>query len=148
MFRHVQYLMILENEAVQAALFFAVPAAVLVQAIVVTNTLRTPLTPENMIQFIVMIFLSFNCVSHTIMVYGGQANIFTSSESGMANIKTYLISLKGKSRKEVLWKRKFYSSCAVLKVKIGSVNFFDQLTPLVMIDQANDLTINFLLLGN
>lgn len=147
MLRHIQYLTILKNEALQSILFFLVPMAALVQAMVFTNTLRTPLSPENMIQFIAKMLLCFNTISHTLLVYGGQATIYTSSEEGMASVKRHISKLL-KNRRERLLKRKFYKSCPLLKVKIGAVNFFDQLTPLVMLDQANDLTINFLLLSN
>lgn len=43
------------------------------------------------------------------------------------------------------WRRKYFASCAYLKVKIGQVNYFEGSTTLVCLNVSTNLTVNLLL---
>lgn len=78
---------------------------------------------------------------------GGMAAIFSDSSRALIALKKLneqVGSIKN-SRKLRKGAYLFWQSCTLIRVKMGSANHMDSLTPLVFIDFANNLTVNFLL---
>ncbi len=106
---------------------------------------------EDILIFGLFLVVALNCAFAIIVLAGGIAQMQKLSSEILQDIRCNINqnpkSLRKLSRFEFRWERRFYLACPDLKAKIGSVSYMDGLTPLNLLDQANDLTINFLLLS-
>lgn len=145
MFRNIQLLVNLMNEVNSTAVIGALSGVTITQAVSLSIVIR--LAPEaaqhpvplsiflmSFLQFLIMIFVTL----------GGLGELYSVSDEVMENLK---VSLRRENSFKGKWKQKFVKSCNVLKVKVGFVSYMDKTTALTMLDIANDLTINILLLG-
>jgi len=73
-----------------------------------------------------------------IVLLGGLVGVHLKS-------KEVLKKLKSKQRSQFKWEVRFYKSCQVIKIKLGSNNFLDALTPLNCLDFSVSLTAQLLL---
>lgn len=73
-------------------------------------------------------------------VYGTKANLYLTSRALLAQVK------RMHSFSQNTWFRKFTRSWPILKVYLGSVNFIDELTPLVTMNFVMSQLVNVLLL--
>lgn len=72
---------------------------------------------------------------------GAQANTHTTSELVLLELRQKCKGVKGAK-----FLVRFYSSCRVIKVGMGSINYIDKATPLTVLDYCIASTVNFLLL--
>jgi len=69
-------------------------------------------------------------------------NVFSVSKAVVQSFKSIPVTTKGNDK----WIRKFGKSLPIVKMGLGSGNFFDECTPLVMVDFAITQTVSLLLI--
>lgn len=95
--------------------------------------------------FLLFIFLMLNCYYGLIVTFSGFAHVHETSISVLTEMNRHLITMTTtKDRKQ---RKRFHNSCSPIKVRLGSVNFVESLTPLNFINFANNLTLQIVLVG-
>lgn len=150
MYRSIQVLVVLVNEIQQWGFVGAIVlGGVLFQAFCACTVTQLPWTSENIIPLGILSVITFNSMFTIIIVVGGMGTVYVESRTALIKLKE---SVAGKNqikgRYDVKWTRMFHKSCNLIKIRFGSINFVDQLTPLNCIDFANGLTVQLLLLNN
>lgn len=148
-FRTLQVLATLMNEIqkdmmIPCITLCAIPAVSISMVMVV----RTPPTNGQILESVTVFFGLFEVVFILLVIFGAMAQVIKQSETTFQELKRHLSECKNQTRLEVHWKRKFYRSCNNIKVKLGSINFIDRLTPLNCVNMANDFTVQLLLCSN
>lgn len=92
--------------------------------------------------------IAIDCLLMIIVMFGGLSNVF--KESKISSYKMKQLSCdwkdKGVSRITQSWQIRFFWSCSPVKVKFGSTNFVEELTPLNAINFSLGLVVQLLLL--
>lgn len=122
-----------------------VNAVILIQVSSTTMLVKLEFSEENLILIGLFSLLLFNTTLGLPLVFGDMSGVYTRSGLVISRAKQHLghLNVCKESRK---LHAKFYKSCAVLGIRMGDINYFDRLTPLNCIDQANAMTVNILLL--
>lgn len=146
-YRRVQILAQAGNALQQKSLVTViVVGAILVQSICMTFLIRGKWTIGTGFAMGESVLHVGNCVSILLMYTGGLASIYGESKDLLQKRFKEAMAKQGQSRRMTRYVRRFIKSCPLIKIKFGSLNFFDELTPLKCIDFANHLTVNTLLL--
>lgn len=82
-----------------------------------------------------------------LILLGGMANVCSASEKHLKHTLINILSCKNVSVREARMLKKFSNSCSTIKVRFGSLNYIDKLTPLNCIDFANCLSVQLLLVS-
>lgn len=82
------------------------------------------------------------CLLIVVCVNGILADVYKVSLAVMDTLGSHSGLNKSK------WFKKWFKSCPVLKIYLGGSNFFDQLTPLTLLDFVIDQTVSLLLVKN
>lgn len=139
---------VLMNEVHSTVLAAASAATVLIHANLMSTILRFPIKLENFAELSVIYSLGMNCLLYIFVYYGGESTFYEKSREIAEHVKYNMVLVRQKSlKKEFRWQQKFYRSCPTLRVKLGSVNYFDEFTPLVLLNNGNAYIINFLMIG-
>lgn len=150
-YRHIQILTVLNNEVQQKSLMtFVFLCAILCQAVTMTSLVILTWSSENAFSICLFLILNLEAAGAILVYFTGVASVYTVSKSAIDQLKKRLrFHSKTRYRKSELKQRqKFYESCAPLKIRFGTVNFVDALTPLHSMELANNLTIQLLLLNS
>lgn len=122
-----------------------VVAGILAQSLSMTTLVKLPWKSDNILSLILYAGVLINCILAMSVTLGGMAGILGQCENTLKNLHSH--NTLTASRKEQRCRKIFYRSCMAIKVRFGSINFVDQLTPLNCINFANDMTLNLLLVG-
>lgn len=101
---------------------------------------------------IVGIFLFSVIVMDTFLVivvaFGGMSKVIEDSRKMIHESKRHLFACCGVSCAERRWVRQFMRSCPIIKIKFGSNNFVEALTPLNCLSSALEIAVQLLLLDD
>lgn len=148
-YRTLQVLATLMNEVqkdmiIPCITVIAIPCC----AVSLTMVVRTPQQSGHLVESATVIMGLFECVFILLVIFGGMAKVLSESEFTFQQLKRHLSLESSLAKWEIRWKRRFYKSCSNIKVKLGSINFIDRLTPINCINMANDFTVQLLLCYN
>lgn len=145
-YRHIQILVNLFNDIQQKVLVPSMIAgSVIGQGVSLAFLINTPSTSESFPVLIVMAIVCVDTALLLIFCLRGFAEVHVESRGALRNIKSTIMLLHG--RMQMKWMRRFLKSCGIIKMKFGSNNFVEMLTPLNCICQAAQVTVQILLLG-
>ncbi len=141
MFRNIQILLIHFNEFHAK---YLVLVKIFGQALYITLGLYSFIrlsTVLPVVQFLVHGIGILDSLIGVIFCYGMKAQVFSVSTALKTQDKNYIMRNLLRSK----WFQRFFRSCPQLKVKIGSVNYIDEFTPLSIISISLGQLVNFLL---
>lgn len=92
------------------------------------------------------LFLTLQSAGVISVEVGGWAQVNIQSLYVFQQLKCKLADRAMHGERSVHELRKFYKSCSNIKVKFGSLNYIERLTPLKCMAFSLDLTVNLLLL--
>lgn len=144
--RMLQVLTVIMNEIQQKELVTGlVVAATLAQAFCMTLVVKLLTSGDNLVQIMMFAVVLVDCVMLLTVLLGNMACVNTQSQETHRCMKDFIRSnkLQGRSRR---WLEKFWQSFSMNKVRFGSLNYIEKLTPLNCIDYANELTAELLLI--
>lgn len=144
-YRILQILGILLNEVQQHELVTGViVTAVCLLSLSTTSLTRVNLSrQQNIIVFGLLLILMIDCILTMIVLLGGMALVNTTSSDRLLRFRKLFVR---PSRIEGRVIKKICRSCDTVKIRFGSFNFVNNLTPLKCIDFANNLTVQLLLI--
>lgn len=131
-----------QTQMVTTVFTLALPYEVLATVLVI----KTPFTRENFVYLVVFINLVMVTLTTVFAVLGVLSQIYTQCMNDFGSIKIYLSYAHGKSKYKAYMQKKYLNSFSPIKVKFGSINFIEKLTPVNAVDFANGLIVNILLL--
>lgn len=91
---------------------------------------------------IIYMWAGIASLGDTVFINGILADTYKTSSSVLNNLKTQVQLKKSK------WFQRWLKSCPVIKVYFGGTNYYDELTPLNLLDFVIDQTVSLLLLKN
>ncbi len=132
-----------------------VMATTLMVSLSTTTIVCLPWIPENYLALLMFFFMGVDCMLAVVTSVGGMAGVYTESVrvTKMLEKSFGIIGGRGftqianRGRLEVKRKLRFYRSCIPIKIQFATINFVDWRTPLACVNFANELTLQFLLLG-
>ncbi len=161
-YRSIQILACIANE-IQQKVFVStvVIAATIMTSICTTTVVKLPWTSGNIMPLLMFSIVGVNCVLAIVTSVGGMASVYTESVKVTRKLQKSIGIIGGGGYRtfvnvnrvcmgrwlEIKWKQRFYRSCVPIKIRFGSINFVDRLTPLACLDLANGVTLQLLLLG-
>ncbi len=136
-------------------------AATILISLCSTAVVGLPWIPENTIPLLMFSTIGIDCTLAVVTSVGGMAGVYTESVMVTRKLQKSVGIIGGGGYRcfskvgrgyavgslEMKWKQRFYRSCAPLKIRFGSINFVDRLTPLACVDFSNGLTMQLLLVG-
>lgn len=140
-YRTLQILGVLQNEIQQQFLLTELVVASIVLLSLCT-TIVTKLGISGIVA-VVCIIIVVDCLSILTVLLGGMAMVHSTSVKGTQQLMALLALEKANFKT----RRMIYKSLVSIKMRFGSINFVDSLTPLKCIDYANSLTVQLLLLS-
>lgn len=144
-YRTLQVLGILMNEIQQKFLITSlVIAATLILSCGMTVVVQMPFTKGNLLQLSVFLVLMTDSALLLIVILGNMSKVLVQSHRIFEVVRTHMTTQKISDRKQM---EKFLKSCNFVKVRFGTLNYIDSLTPIKCIDFANDLTVQLLLIN-
>lgn len=148
-YRRIQIIANLGNEIQKELVTLFILASVLIQPFCIVYLVTADLS-ENGISL--ASFFSVSLLTQSILVLlvygGGLAGIFEESKATLKSINDRIFNSNGSSSREKRFQQKMLKSCTYLKIRFGSFNYVEGLTPLKCLDFCNQITINVLLLTN
>ncbi|CAL8129001.1 unnamed protein product [Orchesella dallaii] len=96
-------------------------------------------------ELLMFLVISLDCVLANFVYFGIMANVYTYSNEALGKVRETVVlsATPGKMRK---WSRRCLLTMKPIKVSVGSVNYIDQLTPIIFFDFCVGQTINLLLM--
>lgn len=143
-YRTLYILGLLQNEIQKDPLSQVIATALIILQSVSTSTLIRVKSKSGIVFTIVLGLISMDTIIALIFILGVMAQVYTQSKDSLRNCKralTYNFRIKPK------WTQRFLISCAPIKVRFGSINFIDRMTPLNCVNFANNLTVQLLLVS-
>lgn len=145
MYRHVQLLSSIGNEIQQKTLIFPViVACVLNSAYCLAMMVVTPFTSENCIVHCVLVGVYLDTTFYLLFCLGGMVAVRKMSKYFLRklNAQFYLSPSRIKERKAI---KSLKRSVKLIKIKFGTNNFVEELTPLRFLNLAARISIQILL---
>ncbi len=100
---------------------------------------------SNIVLVLTFVVINGEAVIGILVILGGMVLIYMKSKHILKDARRLVVKIENKRDRK--WLRKFFRSCAIFRVKFGSSNFLEELTPFRCIDFAFNLTIQFVLLS-
>jgi len=127
---------------------FAVFTTIFSTSFSITGIVKLAWSKENIVILLLCTCLAANGVVGMIVGVGGLVEVYRESKYVLWNLKkyTFLGSVGVCSRFEHKWRLRFYRSCSLIKIKMGSNNFMEELTPLNLINNAIALSVQLILI--
>lgn len=145
-YRTLQLLSTLMNIVIQKELNAVVNiSGTILLSVCEASLVTMPFTSRNYVQFFVFGLQCTNCFVGILVILGGFAQMHMRSNDIIRKMKKQLPIIM-LDRRERGYRKRFHVSCAIIKVRLGSINYFDSLTPLNCIDFANGQAVQLLLL--
>lgn len=145
-YRTIHLLSILMNKVIQGELnTFLMIGSVITFSVCEAGLVRLSATPENFIPAIVFVFLLLCCWWSLMLMTDCWGQIHKHSKVLMKKLKHNLI-VSATRRKDYLERKHFHKSCTLLKVNLGEICYIDSLTPLNLVDLANCIAVQLLLI--
>lgn len=119
-------------------------SATFLLALCEATLVKLPFAQEHLAGWLLFGFLLLNCLLAVVVVLGGYAQVHETSKEVLRKLTRNLLAVT-KARNE---RKQFRNSCSVIKVRLGSINFVEALTPLNFVDFANGLAVQILLFGS
>ncbi|CAL8117884.1 unnamed protein product [Orchesella dallaii] len=91
------------------------------------------------VKWLHFILIAANASLCDVIVFGSAGRVYVTSRDTIRRIQ------RKPQVQETLWAKRFFRSCPPLKVQLGHVNFFDQLSPLMFVDFSINQIVNLLL---
>lgn len=139
------------NEILRYAVTLKVVTCIVLQAVCVTALVYSvPHMKENGHIAILAGMIIPQTLGNMFVLGGGMALVHEISVIVVKNRKydyNSAISCSEDQRFLHNWRKKYFTSCASLKVKIGQVNYFEGCTTLMSLNISTSLTVNLLLLN-
>lgn len=110
------------------------------------TVVKLAFTETNLVAFLVFGFMLVNAFIAVVVILGGLAQLFATSTKTLHRMRRHLSVTK--VTKKRIQQQRFLRSCSPLKVRLGSINFVDSLTPLNFVDFGNGLAVQLLLVGD
>jgi len=150
-YRKIQILAQALNVILENALLVAIITSTFLMSFGMTGVVKLEWSRANGFVLILLFLLSVNCAVGLIVGVGGLVGVYRESKQVVDRLKIHsaLMSL-GKtvgSRMEFKWRQRFYVSCSSIKIKLGQMNFLEELTPLNFLNTGVGLTVQMLLLS-
>lgn len=146
-YRILQVLGVLMNEIQQKVMVTSVMSAgIWIHCLSLNVLIKMPDGENNILFAGVFLFLTLEGAGCISVVVGGWAQVNIQSENLFQRLNCNLSESAMHGERNVHELRKFFRSCAYVKVKFGTLNYIDRLTPLNSIAFSLDLTVNLLLL--
>lgn len=143
-YRTLQLLATLMNSVIQDEMNTMLACtAILISSLSEAIVVKLAFMGNNTAIFLLFLFLMLNCYLGLIVIFTGFANVHKTSNSVLRNMNRHLSTIT--TTKERKQRKRFHYSCSSIKVRLGSVNFVDSLTPLNFINFANNLTVQIVL---
>lgn len=139
MFRHIQFLTVLLNEVQKGTLIVVlIWSSTLILSLVVSMLVISSI--EDWTSLATLMLIAVDCTLEILIILGGMSTVYITSRTALET-KPKLCSSS-----DARWLRRFLSSCQPLKIRIGSVNFVDEFTPLNCLHFSITLGVNIILL--
>lgn len=118
-----------------------VPTVITVQAITAVALIELEMGST----FMKMLMGLYNIVSilANTLYFGVFATVFVQSDETLKRCRKPIYWKPGTSK----WTRRFFRSCAPIRVQLGSINFFDRLTVPNFVNFGNDITLQLILVS-
>lgn len=168
----LQVLGTLMNEIQQKAMVTSIiTCAIWIHCLALNVLIKMPNGHGDLIFFFVFLFLTVEAWGAVSVCVGGWSQVYIQSEKNSQHFARNLAKTKMPARclkqgnafkqvasvvassnmeagrrRYVLELKRFYKSCSYVKVKFGSLNFIERLTPLNCMDTSLALTVNLLLI--
>ncbi len=99
----------------------------------------------NLIAIIAFVVAIMNSTIILLCFLSEMVAVRTKTENYLMKVKK--LELRQTGREKRMWIRRYWRSCATVKIKFGENNFLEKLTPLRCLDFSVNLTVQFLLLS-
>lgn len=148
-YRQLQILGKLSNDIQKGMVTLLFVVATLIQPFSIVNLLTTHWS-KNGLSFATCFSVTIVMQSFLIFIGygGGLAGIYRESKVALRTISNRILHRNGRrtSRCTRALQLKILKTCTYIKIRFGSLNYVEELTPLKCLDLCNQLTINLLLL--
>lgn len=139
MFRHIQFLTVLLNEVQKGTLIAVLLwSSTFILSLAVSMLVISSI--EDWTSLATLTLIVVDCTLEILIILGGMSTVYITSRRALVT-KPKLYSCS-----DARWLRRFLRSCQPLKIRIGSVNFVDELTPLNCFHVSITLGVNIILL--
>lgn len=123
-----------------------ISAGIWVHCLALNVLIKMPDENNNMLFAGIFLFLTLQAAGTISVVVGGWAQVNIQSEYIFQQLSWKLTESEMHGKRSVHKLRKFYRSCSYVRVKFGSLNYIERVTPLKCMAISLDLTVNLLLL--
>lgn len=148
-YRHIQLLTAINNDIQQKTLLsLVISCAITIQALGMTSFVNLKWNYDNADGILIAAILVTAGLGLIMVFLSGVASIYKTSIKVVDRLTCQLAKSKFRlyTRREYQQRCILLRSCAPVKIRFGSINFVDQLTPLNCMEWANDVTVQLLLL--
>lgn len=144
MFRHVQLLSNLCNEIQQKLMMIPIiSSTIIVSSFSLATLAHIHFSADNLIIAGILVLAVMDATLVSLFCLGGMVLVNKKSKVLIHKFKSY--RHHSELEMEKLWIRKFAKTCMPIRMKFGSSNFVESLTPLKCLNCAARLTIQILL---
>lgn len=154
-YREFYILATLANNLQQSSVNIAtIAGAISAQPIILVSLLKLKYSTSTLVPMLLLTVTFLEAMQFIVIFVGGWAGIYAESKALLnsygryiARSHSYAYKAGFTSKVKLKWMRRFVKSCQLIKIRFGSLNFIEELTPLTCLDFANNLTIQLLLLS-
>lgn len=148
-FRQIQVLVTLANEiSQQLALTSLIITGICAMSAGLSMLIKMDWSLDNMVLIFIFISCTTNGFLFLSVCLSGMGLVYHSCKTTMRKAKRYDAVRSFNICRNKLSLKKFWKSCAVPRIKFGSCNFVEELTPLNTVNFAVNATVQFLLVKN
>jgi len=145
-YRFIQILAVLFNSIFRQLLLILITGSIFVASVCLAACVKLNWNFSNVFSLIMSLSLGVDTTAVLIVVLGGMVTSYLQSKLTFQNLR--LISLSKFSKRESKHFQLFLKSCPHIKIRFGSTNFLEPLTPLNCVAFVINLTVQMLLLIN
>lgn len=149
LFRRIQLLGQLANEFQNRLLFTTlICISIVAQPTCLIALIRMNFREKNLLQIFLNLLMTADFCTYIMVIGGGMGRVFQASKEAKLEAKRSLVRMKvtgSGTGKELKWRRRLIQSFKHVRISFGAMNFVEESTPLKYQDQANNLTVELLL---
>lgn len=147
MYRHIQLLTNLCNEVHQKYLLSSmIVTSILILSCSLVPLVQIPISSDNAPVLCMLLGACLDSLFYELFCLGGMVTVHKKSKIFIRKLKLEAC-IVSESVGNGRWTRKFARSCAPIKIKFGSNNFIEELTPLKCLTCSLRLTVQILLVA-
>ncbi|CAL8146985.1 unnamed protein product [Orchesella dallaii] len=146
-YRSIQVLALLTNMLLNTTVTGMVFCSILIEALGLAGFVRLEWVSCNFLSLTFCFMMVVNGMFALIVLLGGMAAVYMESKLIFQALKRNLSVYTTEKYKRKFLSR-FYKSCRLIRINLGSINFFDTLTPLNCVNFSVNLAVQVLLITN